>query len=230
MLRCTASRVWGFSLAALAALIVCGACGKNPGGETCKANSDCESGTCSLINRCAPGECECSGTECGTVRSSCAEGQVCVAGKPPLEVGYNRCRTSCSATKPCGAGTTCELGLCLPADTFALSWENIPRSAPCSAKIPCEFRLKTPSGVTVTTYAWTFGGAGNGPAETTDPVGSFTYDLPGTYDVRVTARTASGGTGTLTTTEVLCDGSIGDACDVNTSACCQGSCVRGLCK
>ena len=48
--------------------------------------------------------------------------------------------------------------------------------------------------------------------------------------MRVHARANTGAIAELTTSEVLCQGAVGDVCDTNTTVCCQGTCIADLCK
>jgi hypothetical protein len=111
-----------------------------------------------------------------------------------------------------------------------ITWLNIPRAVACAPKVPCEYKLKAPEGVTIETYTWTFGMAP--PVETKEPMTSFTYQLGGTYDVLVRARATTGAMAELRASEVLCSGGIGDACDPSGAPCCEGACAgaSGLCK
>jgi hypothetical protein len=122
------------------------ACGKTTAGERCAHDSDCESGTCSLIGRCSPGECECSGEACGKAQSTCGDGQVCVAGQPPFELGYNSCRATCSVERPCADAKVCADGVCGSASVAALSWGNIPRTTACKPAAACAYDLRVRSG------------------------------------------------------------------------------------
>lgn len=203
------------------------ACSNAAGAEPCKDDGDCESGSCALNGLCAPGECECNGSDCGKVRSSCAEGSVCVKGSAVFELGYHRCFATCDATKACSASTRCSEGICRDAPkTFALAWVNIPRPRACTSRLPCEYRARPSEGVQVETYTWRVGAAP--PVETKEPAHTVTYETGGTYEVVLRARAADGATAELRANEVLCDGSVGQACNPDGPACCDGTC--GLTK
>jgi hypothetical protein len=58
----------------------------------------------------------------------------------------------------------------------------------------------------------------------------FTYPTGGSYEVLVRAHSDKGATADLHTTEALCQGAVGDACDTTVTICCQGTCVADLCK
>ena len=210
------------------ALVV--ACSKAKSGETCKHDNDCESGTCALNGRCAPGDCSCAGAACGNVRASCDEGSVCVAGTLPFEVGYNHCRQLCTPQKSCPADQHCSGGVCAGgAEAFSLTWESFPRAVKCAVGVPCQYKVRVPAGVTVTTFTWTFGTAA--PVDTKEPMTAFTYKVTGSYQVRVHAVATNGAPADLAETEVLCDGGAGAACDPTGAPCCEGSCnAKSVCQ
>lgn len=208
------------------------ACGKSGAGESCNRDSDCASGTCALNFHCAPGECECTGAECGSAQSTCGAGQVCTAGQPPFDIGYNRCRSVCDATKPCAGGRPCMSGYCGTDGIDLLSWANIPRSIRCKVDVPCVYELHVRPEVTVNAYRWTFSdkdGRGN-TSDTKEPSTTHVFHAGGSFGVSVVGVTSGGETLPVTTLEVLCGGAIGDACDANVAECCLGSCLQGQCK
>ncbi|HSO35973.1 MAG TPA: PKD domain-containing protein [Labilithrix sp.] len=217
------------SLFAAALVAVLLACGKTAAGETCVHDSDCESGACALIGRCAPGECECSGAECGTTQSSCDDGQVCVAGQPPFELGYNRCRVTCSVDRPCANAKVCTNGLCGTATIDALSWGNLPRAAGCKPGLPCAYEVRVRSGVVVDAFRWDFGDPVGSTTETKQPAASHTFTVGGLYRVKVTATASDGETYVLQTSEGICVANLGGACDPS-GACCVGSCEQRICR
>lgn len=205
------------TIAALAlSLVVVAACGKSADGEPCQTKDDCESGVCSIGGKCGTGECACTGAECNTIRSSCADGQVCFRGTKPEERDYTTCRNTCSASKACPSDQHCEVGICQPGpEAFGLTWVSFPRTRPCAARVPCKYEVKPSAGVTVSEYAWSFG------AKTTTPTTEFTWDKEGSYDVSVTATATTGATARVSATEILCIAQ-GNACDPTGAPCCSG--------
>lgn len=113
-------------------------------------------------------------------------------------------------------------------EPFGLTWANLPRAIPCGAKVPCEYKVTPTAGVVVDSFSWTFGDAT--PVVTKEPTTKFTYAVGGTYAVHVRATSRAGGLADLRTTETLCTGGLSDSCDVATSLCCEGACIRGICK
>jgi len=222
-------RAIAVTVALLLATVV--ACGASDAGETCEEDGDCASGKCALLGRCAPGECTCTGAECGTVQGGCDDGRVCVAGLPPLEVGYNRCRRRCdpATANACGQGEKCQSGLCVAgAEPFLLAWRSFPRTTPCQSRALCTYRVEALGGVEVETYTWTFGNAP--PTDTTTPDTGFTYVNPGTFPVTVKALAKSGAEASLQASEVVCIPS-GSGCAPTGPACCAGTCdlSKNLC-
>ena len=207
---------------ALALLI---ACSKTASGGSCQHGTDCESGTCALNGRCAPGDCSCTGAECGK-QADCDVGSVCIAGALPFEQGYNRCRQTCAPGKACPSDQHCSAGACADSpEPFSLTWVSFPRTIACAAKVPCAYEVKVPDGITVTKFTWSFG------VETTEPKASFTYPKSGTFPVSVHAVSTDGRTADLSQNEILCDGAVGAGCDPLGAPCCEGSCnAQSLCK
>jgi hypothetical protein len=217
------SKVPGFIGATVLALLLVAACsGKAGSGESCVKDSDCDSDKCALNQLCAPGDCECTGADCGKVQSSCDEGSVCVAGQPPFEIGYNHCRHTCTVDTDCPSDQHCDTGLCAAGGPpFELTWVNIPRAKACEARVPCPYEVRPADGITVASYSWTFGTSA--PVVTTDPTTSFTYPATGVFAVAVVATATNGGTGRLSTSETLCSGGIGSPCTADVP-CCSGTC------
>lgn len=211
---------------ALGLLVACSSSKAEDGGS-CDKGTDCSSGRCST-GSCEGSDCTCEGADCHA-RSSCQEGWLCtlsgVVGDEPVP----RCRKQCTGPGTCSSDKHCDNGVCkLGPELFSLTWLNIPRTSPCSARVPCEYKVRPSEGVTVDTYTWKFGGAP--PVDTHDPTTSFTYSTGGTYDVLVHAHSTTGAVADLRTSEVLCDGAVGAPCDVLGSLCCEGTCTRGVCK
>lgn len=213
--------------AALVALTWLACSSRAADGESCDKGADCESGECS-VGLCAGSDCTCEGADCRG-RSTCREGWLCTRSGASTDTVLPKCRQECTGTGTCPSDRHCENGVCREgAEAFTLVWANIPRVVPCAPKVPCEYKVTPSAGVTVDSYAWTFGDA---PAvETKEPTTKVTYDAAGSYAVIVRARASSGAIAELRTTELLCVGGLGDSCDVNSTLCCEGTCVRGICK
>jgi hypothetical protein len=216
-------------LAAALVALVWTACASSPAadGASCDKDASCKSGRCAN-GACQGSDCACEGADCRG-RSSCDEGWLCTLGEATTDKALPQCRKECAGVGACPSDKRCENGVCRDgAEPFALAWANLPRKAPCAARVPCDYAVSPSAGVTVDAYTWSFGDA---PAvETKAPTASFTYDATGTFAVVVRARSTAGASAELRTTEILCAGGLGDACDVNSSLCCEGACVRGLCK
>jgi hypothetical protein len=213
--------------AALVALTWLACSSRAEDGEACDKNADCVSGRCQA-GACAGSDCKCEGADCRG-RSTCQVGWLCTRGDAVTETALPQCRRECTGVGSCPSSMRCENGVCRDgAEPFALSWTNIPRAVPCGPKVPCEYKVASTAGVTIDELRWFFGDAP--PVETKEPTTKFTYDAAGSYAVLVRATSSAGATSELRTTEVLCVGGLGDACDVNSSLCCEGTCVRGLCK
>lgn len=197
-------------------------------GESCGTGPGCASGRC-VGGTCEGSDCKCEGPDCRT-RSTCNEGWLCTRGDAvSSSEAIPQCRQQCTGPGTCPSGKACENGVCRDGgEAFALSWTNIPRVAPCRPRVPCEYKVAPSAGVTVDTYTWSFGDAPS--VETTEPTTKLTYETAGTYPVAVRAKASSGASAALRTTETLCIGGIGDSCDVLATLCCEGTCVRGLCK
>lgn len=215
------------ALLLLVLLLLLAACSSKVGdGTSCDKNTDCESGRCSG-GSCDGSDCTCEGSDCRT-RSSCLEGWLCTRGGVTEDI-IPRCRLQCTGTSSCPSDRHCDNGVCKTGpEPFALSWLNIPRTTACSARVPCEYKVKPSADTTVDTYTWSFGSA---PAvDTKEPTTTFTYPTRGTYPVKVKARSTTGAIAELSTNEVLCQGAVGDVCDTSTTLCCQGTCIADLCK
>lgn len=226
--RSPARTVASLLIAAFVAVLL--ACGKTAAaGETCAHDSDCESGGCALIGRCAPGECECSRAACGTTQSTCADGQVCVAGQAPFELGYNYCRVTCSVDRPCANPKVCTNGLCGTAAIDALSWDNLPRATECKPGLPCAYEVRVRAGVSIGMFRWDFGDPVGSTTETKLPATSHVFTVGGVYHVQVTATDGDGESHVLERSESICAANLGGACDPS-GACCVGSCVERVCR
>ncbi len=195
-------------------------------GESCEDNSDCKSGRCGG-GVCAGSDCKCEGTDC-RARSTCSEGWLCTRSNGAQVEPIPLCRQQCTGAGTCPAGKHCENAVCSAgAEPFTLTWLNIPRTRPCSTKVPCDYRLRPPE-VAVSKYTWTFG---TGRLETTEPTASFTYEKDGAYDVVVRAEGRNGAVADLKHTEILCSGVLGATCNSTGASCCAGTCnVMGVCK
>jgi hypothetical protein len=219
------SRMWALPLVVGLTWLACSSPAGD--GEACDKGTDCSSGRC-LDGACAGSDCRCEGPGCHA-RSSCREGWLCTLGGAVTDTALPQCRQECAGVGSCPSSKRCENGVCAEgAEPFALSWSNIPRVVPCGARVPCTYKVAASAGVTVESYTWSFGDAP--PVETKEPLAEFEYPAAGTYAVLVRAKATSGATSDLRTTETLCVGGLGDGCDVNTSLCCEGACVRGICK
>ena len=196
-------------------------------GASCSADGDCSSNACAA-GSCEGSACTCEGSDCSS-RSSCLEGWLCTRGDAVSSDAIPRCRKQCSGPGTCPSDKHCDNSVCKAgAEPFALTWLNIPRAVPCSARVPCEYRVRAPENVTVDTYTWTFGGAPS--VDTKEPTTTFTYTAGGQFEVNVHARATSGSTADLHTVELLCEGAVGSPCDVESTLCCEGTCTRGICK
>jgi hypothetical protein len=205
-------------------LVACSS--KAEDGASCESASDCTSGTCTS-GACEGADCTCDTADCRT-RSACQAGWLCTRGDVGSDI-ITRCRKECTDTSSCPANKHCDDGVCRAGpEPFALSWVNIPRTSPCAANVPCEYKVRASAGVNVDAYTWTFGGTPS--INTHDPTTSFTYEKSGTYEVLVHAHSDNGATAELHTTEALCQGAVGDTCETNVTLCCQGTCVADLCK
>jgi PKD domain len=209
---------------ALGLFVACSS--KADDGGSCEKGAECSSGVC-FAGACEGSDCTCDTSDCRT-RSSCQAGWLCTRGDVTSDV-ITRCRKECKDSSECTSDKHCDNGICKAgAQTFSLTWLNIPRTSPCGAHVPCEYKAAASAGVNVSTYAWTFGGVA-APA-THDPTTSFTYDKGGSYEAVVTATSDKGATAVLRTTEVLCEGGVGAPCDTSSTLCCQGTCIADLCK
>lgn len=223
--------VAGVSVVALTWLVTCSSSNVEDGGS-CSANKDCKSGRCGAAGACEGSDCTCADSACHS-QASCRSGWLCTRTNATTFDAIPQCRQACGATLGgCPSDKHCEGSICLDGpEAFSLGWANIPRKTPCEAKKPCEYTLQPPS-IPVDSYTWDFGAdAGTGAMTTTTPDNTFTYDVPGTYDVTVSAHATTGAVTSLTTTEVLCNGSLGDGCDPSGAPCCIGACSAQLvCK
>ncbi len=211
--------------AAFALLVACSS--KVQDGASCDKGSDCESGRCGA-GSCDGADCTCEGADCRS-RASCLEGWLCTRGGAVTDDAIPRCRKQCTVAGSCTSDKHCDNGVCKDgAEPFVLAWLNIPRTTACAARVPCEYKVRPSDGTSVDKYTWSFGDAP--PVETKDPSTSFTYQVGGTYAVLVRARATTGAVAELHTSEVLCQGAVGDACDTTVTVCCQGSCVADICK
>lgn len=199
-------------------------------GASCEKNAECHSGRC-VSGACQGSDCTCEGANCHS-RSSCQEGWLCTLGHAEaVDSIIARCRQQCiGASATCPSNEHCAEGVCSPGpEHFALAWLNIPRSKPCGSRVPCEYKVKPTDGTTVDKYTWTFGNAPS--VQTTEPTTTNTYATSGTFDVKVQAHATTGAIADLTTSEVVCDGVLGGACDPNGAPCCEGTCGAQLtCK
>ncbi|MEA2747612.1 MAG: hypothetical protein QOI41_1755 [Myxococcales bacterium] len=219
----------GVSLVALTLLVTCSS--KNAqDGDSCSANGDCASSRCGSIGTCEGSDCTCQGADCRG-QSSCKGGWLCTRTGATTFDAIPQCRQQCGDTiGACPSNKHCDNGICLDGpEAFSLSWANLPRKTPCAPMVPCEYKLNPPA-IPVDTYTWDFGADG-GTMNTTAPSNTFTFPQAGTYDVSVGAHATTGATTSLMTTEVLCDGQIGDGCDPLGAPCCTGGCSAQLiCK
>ena len=221
--------VAGVSIVALTWLVTCSSSSAQDG-DSCSSNKDCKSGRCGTAGTCEGSDCTCADADCHS-QASCRNGWLCTRTNATTFDAIPQCRQQCGGTfGACPTNKHCDNAICLDGpEAFSLSWANIPRKTPCAAKVPCEYKLNPPS-IPVDSYTWDFG-ADAGAMTTTAPSNTFTFDQPGSYDVTVGAHATTGATTSLTTTEVLCDGSLGDGCDPEGAPCCQGSCsVQLVCK
>lgn len=215
----------GFTLGLLFAFFACSS--KAEDGGSCDKAADCSSGKCSA-GTCEGSDCTCEGSDCRS-RSSCQDGWLCTRGDAVSNDAIPRCRKQCAGAGTCPSDAHCDNGICKAGpEPFTLTWLNIPRAVACTSRVPCEYKVRPSSGVNVETYTWTFGSAPS--VDTHDPTTSFTFAAGGTYDVLVHARSTTGQTADLHTTEALCDGALGSSCDVLGTLCCEGTCTRGICK
>jgi hypothetical protein len=191
-------------------------------GASCDKGTDCESGRCTA-GTCDGSDCTCEGADCRS-RSSCSEGWLCTRVEATSEGAIPRCRKQCGGTfGGCPSDKHCDNGICRTGpEGFSLTWLNIPRAKRCATRIPCEYKVKPTDGTTVDTYTWTFGDAPS--VQTTEPTTTNTYAKGGTFDVKVEAHATTGAVADLTTSEVVCDGVLGGACDPSGAPCCEGSC------
>ena len=167
----------------------------------------------------------------GRGRSTCDEGWICTRGDGTTDTAIPQCRQQCGGNVGgCPADRHCDNGICRTgASGFTLTWLDIPRSRPCGSRVPCEYKVKPTDGITVDKYTWTFGDAP--PVETTDATTTNTYATGGTFGVKVEAHATTGAVADLQTSEVVCDGVLGGACDPSGAPCCEGSCgPQGTCK
>lgn len=205
-------------------LLACSSSEDLQDGDACEEAEECLSKRC-VAGACEGSDCKCEGAACRG-RSTCREGWLCTRADANVEV-LPLCRQQCTGPGTCPADKRCENGICRTgAEPFALEWLNIPRVVPCGARVPCEYKVRPSTGVTVDTYTWTFGKAP--PIDTKEPTTSFTYEARGTYSVLVTARSSNGATAELRTTEILCFGGVGSQCDPGGDPCCEGSCGASL--
>ncbi len=226
--HCWRAAAAGVSIVALTWLVTCSSA-STADGDSCSSNKDCKSGRCTA-GACEGSDCTCATADCHE-QSSCKSGWLCTRTNATTFDAIPQCRQQCGGTLgACPSSKHCENAICVDGpEAFGLSWSNIPRKTPCAPKVPCEYKLNPPV-IPVDTYTWDFG-ADAGAMTTTSPNNTFTYDQAGSYDVTVGAHATTGATATLTTTEVLCSGGIGDACDPSGAPCCSGSCSAQLtCK
>lgn len=196
-------------------------------GEACESSADCKSAKCKN-GACQGADCACEGPDCRG-RSTCREGWLCTLGGAVTATAIPECRQQCSGVGSCSPDKHCENGVCRDGgEPFGLSWTNIPRPVPCGARVPCVYKVDPSAGVDVETYTWSFGESE--PLETKEPTAEYTYPVAGTFSVLVRAKSTSGVISELRTNETLCVGGIEDSCDVLATLCCEGTCVRGLCK
>ena len=222
------SNVVAVSIVALTWLVTCSS-SSAADGASCSKGSECKSGSCG-DGLCLGSDCTCQGSDCRG-RSSCDDGWLCTLAVDPTTDGPTpRCRQQCTGTTGCPTSQHCDQAICRRGPTaFVLTWLDIPRTRACGSRVPCEYKVRPSEGVTVDTYTWTFGGA---PAVvTTEPTTSTTWPKAGSFGVNVEAHATTGATASVATTEIICDGAIGSACDPNESACCEGSCnAQGVCR
>lgn len=191
------------------------------GGE-CEANDDCKSERC-RNNRCDGHYCICDGADCRG-KSDCDDGWLCVQPSTLSGGGLPTpfCQRVCSGRGTCPPGDHCETGVCRPGgEPFSIEWVSFPRARPCSARVPCTYKVKVPAEVNVVKYKWTFS-EGESP-ETAVPETTHTYPKQGTYAVTVTATSGDGANATLSATETLCIAQGGD-CEPGAAPCCNGQC------
>ena len=219
----------GVAMVALTTLVTCSS-KPTQDGDSCSSNNDCASSRCGAAGTCEGSDCTCQGADCRD-QSSCRSGWLCTRTNATTFDAIPQCRQECGGTfGACNSNKHCDNAICLDgAEAFSLSWANIPRTTPCAAKVPCEYKLESPS-TPVDTYTWDFG-TGAPPMSTTAPTNTFTFDTAGTYEVSVGAHATTGATTSLMTAEVLCNGSLGDGCDPSGAPCCTGGCSAQLtCK
>lgn len=194
-------------------------------GDSCEKNSECSSGQC-LAGSCGGSECMCETSACRS-QASCQPGWLCVHGTGSTVVPH--CLKQCGNGISCSDGYHCDTGVCKPGpEPFSLSWTNLPRAKPCAANLTCVYDVKPSAGVIVDRYTWAFGTAPT--VETKEPSASYKFATRGSYDVTVRATASNGATAELTTSEVVCGGVVGDACDPVQTVCCEGSCVVDTCR
>jgi hypothetical protein len=156
---------------------------------------------------------------------------VCVAGKPPFDIGYNTCRVACGADDSCPGGTKCTDGLCGTEIVEPLTWAK-QRTVACKPYLPCEYEVRPRPGLKIDVYRWEFEDART-PIETTEVRASHVYESGGAFDVKVTAVSATGESFTLRARESICTPAPGALCNPMAAGggeCCSGSCVQGVCK
>jgi hypothetical protein len=224
----TRSGVVAVSIVALTWLVTCSSSPAADGGS-CGKGTDCVSGRCS-VGVCDGSDCTCDGVDCRG-RAACDAGWLCTRVDATTDGAIPRCRKQCGDTfGGCPSDKHCDNGICRSGpQAFSLTWLDIPRAKACSSRIPCEYKVKPTDGTTVDKYTWTFGAAP--PVETTEPTTTNTYPTGGMFDVKVEAHATTGAVADLMTTENVCDGVSGSACDPNGAPCCEGSCNAQLtCK
>lgn len=218
-----------FTVAGIGAMLLSTRCAsEKPDGEDCEADGDCTSTKC-RNGTCEGADCACEGADCRG-QSSCQAGWLCARPTSKLEEIIPICRKQCAGPGSCQAGKHCENGLCRDGgEPFSIAWVTIPRTSPCSARVPCKYEVKPGAGVTVVKYAWKFGETA---VDTTTPDTTFTYPSNGSFQVSVEATANDGATARLTATEVLCIPQNG-ACDPGGTGarCCAGTCtIDGICE
>lgn len=226
--RASRSGVVAVAIVALTWLVTCSST-QGADGASCAKSAECKSLRCTA-GVCEGSDCTCQGTDCRG-RSTCDEGWLCTRVAATTDTALPQCRQQCGSTfGACPSGKHCDNGICRTgAEGFSLTWLNIPRSRACGSRVPCEYKVKPTDGITVDKYTWTFGDAP--PVETPDGATTNTYATGGTFDVKVEAHATTGAVADLTTTEIVCDGVLGGACDPSGAPCCEGTCgPQSTCK
>lgn len=216
------------SMVALTWLVTCSST-QGPDGASCEKPAECKSVRCTA-GVCEGSDCACEGADCRG-RSTCEEGWLCTRIAATTDTALPQCRQRCGDTfGACPSSKHCDNGICRAgAQAFSLTFLNIPRSRACGSRVPCEYIVKPTDETTVDKYTWTFGDTP--PVETTEATTTNTYATGGTFAVKVEAHATTGAVAALTTTEIVCDGVLGGACDPSGAPCCEGTCgPQSTCK